>query len=96
MERVRISEATFPLKDGGTGVVAVFMYAGDADPRPILDDAIRSYTEGTDSYSTFIDARMNCPWARVVISGIDEMEQMDYSDFMVAWRREQKLDDLGI
>jgi hypothetical protein len=32
----------------------------------------------------------------VRISGIDEMEQMDYRDFMVAWRREQKLDDLGI
>ena len=96
MKDLRINEATFPLKDGGTGVVAVFIYGGDEDPKPILNDAIRKYTEGTDNYNIFMDSQMTCPWVRVVISGINEMEQMDYNDFIVAFKRDQKLDELGI
>jgi hypothetical protein len=96
MKDLRINESTFPLKNGGTGVVAVFIYAGDEDPKPILGDAIRKYTEGTTNYDIFMDAQMNCPWVRVVISGISDMEQMDYNDFIVGYRRDQKLKELGI
>jgi hypothetical protein len=96
MKDLRINQSTFPLKNGGTGVIAIFMYAGDEDPKPILEDAIRKYTEGTDNYDTFIDAQMNCPWVRVIISGISEMEQMNFNDFIVQWRRDQKLNELGI
>ena len=34
---LKINQSTFPLKDGSDGVIAVFMYSGESDPRGILD-----------------------------------------------------------
>jgi hypothetical protein len=57
-----INHSTFPLKDGSKGVLAVFIYAGDKDPRPILDWAVSEFTKDCDiPYITLIDAQMDCP-----------------------------------
>ena len=43
-----INRSTFPLKDGSNGVLAVFIYAGDKDPRKILDWAVKEFTKDCD------------------------------------------------
>ena len=94
---IRINEADFPLKDGGTGRIAIFMYAGDEDPRPILEAAIDKYTEGSNTpFITLADAGMNCPWVRVVVSDIDRMEETTLEEYMRTQNREERLKELGI
>lgn len=94
---LRINEADFPLKDGGFGRIAIFMYAGDEDPEPILKDAIKKYTEDADiPFITLMDAQMNCPWVRAIVSNIDEMEQMSFDEYMKIENRERKIKELGL
>lgn len=93
---IRINEADFPLKDGGTGRIAIFIYAGDEDPGPILEGAINKYTEGNTSFITLVDAGMNCPWVRVVVSDIDRMEETTLEEYMRIQNREDRLKELGI
>lgn len=94
---LRINEADFPLKDGGFGRIAIFMYAGDEDPKPILDDAIAKYTEGADiPFITLMDAQMNCPWVRAIVSNINEMDQMSFDEYMKIENRERKIKELGL
>jgi len=45
MSKVRISEAEYNLENGEKGKLAIFMYGGSGDPRPILDNAISSYVD---------------------------------------------------
>jgi len=90
-----INQATFPLKDGSRGVIAVFIYAGSNDPRPILDWACDEFTKDSDEpYITLIDAQMDCPWCRVIVSNPDQMEQMSFSDYMTILNRDRKLNEL--
>jgi len=57
------------------GVIAVFIYAGSSDPRPILDWACDEFTKDSDEpYITLIDAQLDCPWCRVIVSNPNQME----------------------
>ena len=96
MKDIRINESTFPLKDGGVGKIAVFIYTGSADPRYVLQGAVKQYVGDSDvPYWTFIDAQLNCPWMLTLISNIDEMKQMDYRrETMTQLFRNDRINDI--
>lgn len=74
MGKVRINHSTFTLKNGGKGAIAVLMYSGSGDPKIALDNAVREITEGI-GYFELIDAHLDNPWTRVVMTNINEMTQ---------------------
>lgn len=90
MSDIRINESTFPLKNGGTGKLAVFIYAGDGDPIAHLKCAIDKYVGDYKDYTELIDSQLNCPWVRVIISDINEMEQCSFEEFI----RDMRLDKI--
>lgn len=94
MSKVRINEAEYDLENGKKGKLAVFLYAGDEDPKPILDNAICHYVDGSNYYE-FIDAQLNNPWCRFVISNINDMKQYNFNDFMVKFTRREKIDKIN-
>lgn len=69
-----INEGVFELAGGGQGKVAVLIYTGSADPSPILDRAVSQYV-GNTGYNELIDANMDNPWMRVILSNINDMHQ---------------------
>lgn len=91
-----INESTFPLENGGVGKVAVFLYSGDLDPRPILEWAAKAYVDDSDiPYSLLVDAHMNCPWMLTLVSNINDMKQRDYhGETMGQIIRDDKLNEL--
>lgn len=77
MEKVRINYSRFNLKEGrGYGAIAVLMYSGDGDPKVALDNAVRKITEGI-GYFELIDAHLDNPWTRVIMTDINDMTQVD-------------------
>jgi len=77
MGKVIFQESIINLTQGRKGKVAMFMFAGDEDPVPKLDWAVSEYV-GHEGYMEFIDINMDNPWTRVVISGINDMEQVEF------------------
>jgi hypothetical protein len=71
---VRINHSTFSLKKGGEGAIVVLMYSGKGDPKIALDNAVLEITEGID-YFELIDAHLDNPWTRVVMTNINDMTQ---------------------
>jgi hypothetical protein len=71
MNDVIIQEA---LLSKGKVKVAVLIYTGSDDPVIHLDEAVSHYTKG-QLYNEFIDANMDNPWTRVIIRGINDMDQ---------------------
>lgn len=72
-----INEAEYALENGGKGKIAVFIYAGISDPKKVLDLAIHQYV-GNNGYNELIDANLDNPWMRVVLSNINNMKQEPY------------------
>lgn len=73
--KVKINYSTFPL-DGGVskGVIAVLMYSGNGDPKIALDNAVRGIT-GDIGYLELIDAHLDNPWMRVLITNTNQLDQ---------------------
>lgn len=102
---IRINESEFPLEDGTFGKIAVFMYSGSGDPRSHLGFAISKYTEDVNGvsckYIELIDSHLDNPWMRVVISGVNQMNQFEFDPdkhrmINISDERNSKLIDLGI
>jgi hypothetical protein len=94
-KNLTINEAEIELKDGKFGKLAVFMYAGDKDPRAMLDWAVNKYVDGSNvPYIELIDAQLNCPWVRVIVSNVNDMEQMEFGVYMKQLNRERKIDKI--
>ena len=74
IEGLRINEATYNLADGTNGKIAVFIYNGGADPKKVLDYAISIYVQD-NFYHELIDANLDNPWMRVILSDINNMKQ---------------------
>lgn len=91
---LRINEAEYPLENGKKGKIAVLIYTGSADPRPVLNSAIHSYVNGNPYYE-LIDAQMNNPWTRVILSNINDMKQENFDDYLLRKRRRDKLKKLN-
>lgn len=73
-----INEAEYNLKQGGNGTIAVFIYTGNGDPKQILDYAVHEYVE-KNGYHELIDANLDNPWMRVVVSDINNMKQEQFN-----------------
>lgn len=54
--------------------VGILIYTGEGDPVKHLNEAVHYYV-GTNGYNEFIDANMDNPWVRVIIKGINDMDQ---------------------
>lgn len=68
-----INEAKYDLGKGKKGKIAVLIYSGSGDPKPILDYAVNIYAN--DLYTELIDANLDNPWMRVILSDVNEMNQ---------------------
>jgi len=77
MGQVKIQESTTELTRNRKGKIAVLIYVGDDDPIAKLDWAVREYV-GNEGRSEFIDINMDNPWVRVVLSDINDMNQVDF------------------
>lgn len=93
MYDVTINESEYDLENGEKGKLAVFLYGGSGDPFVNLNMAISSYV-GDNSYYEFIDANMDNPWMRVIISDINNMKQYDFNIFIEKRIRLKKLKEL--
>lgn len=71
---LKINYANYDLPSGEKGKIAVFLYTGNSDPRPILDNAVSLYVQ-SNPYHELIDAHLDNPWMRVIISDINNMNQ---------------------
>ena len=62
-----------------------------------LQESIRKYTEDSDiPFTILMDAQMNCPWVRAIVSNINEMDQMSFDEYMKIENRERKIKELGL
>ena len=57
--------------------IGILMYIGSGDPVKHLNEAVRLYVKDK-GYNEFIDANMDNPWVRVIIKGINDMEQLPF------------------
>ena len=78
LKKVIISESEYKLENGGNGKIAVFIYTGSGNPEKVLDYAIHLYVE-TNAYHQFIDAHLDNPWTRVIMSDINGMKQEEFN-----------------
>ena len=74
---LKINEAEYDLPTGEKGKMAIFFYSGPADPQKMLDYAIREYV-GNNGYHELIDANLDNPWMRVIVSDINSLDQKDF------------------
>lgn len=72
-----INESSYKLENGQDAKLAVFIYTGNADPKPILDYAVKEYV-GENGYHELIDAHLDNPWTRVILSEINGMNQEEF------------------
>jgi hypothetical protein len=72
-----INEAEYDLPNNSKGKIAVFIYTGSADPKIALDYAVHTYV-GTNGFHELIDANLDNPWMRVIVSDINNMIQRQF------------------
>jgi hypothetical protein len=75
MKDIVIQQAEY---NGGKGKIGILMYVGSGDPVPHLDAAVHSYVRN-QSYNEYIDANMDNPWIRIIVKGINEMDQTPFN-----------------
>jgi len=91
MDGLSINESEYALEDGSMAKIAVFIYTGSADPGKILDWAIFKYTKGSERYHELMDANMDNPWMRVVMSDINNMKQQPFSNYLLSLERDKNI-----
>ncbi len=74
---MKINYSKTILKDGTEGIIVILMYSGLGDPKPALNDAVESLTKDNIAYFELIDAHLDNPWVRVLITDINNMTQID-------------------
>jgi hypothetical protein len=74
MKDIVFQQAETPNKDIKVGIL---IYTGDGDPVQHLDEAVDLYVRH-EGYNEFIDANMDNPWVRVIVKGINEMEEVSF------------------
>lgn len=57
--------------------IGILVYIGSGDPVKHLNEAVHLYVRN-EGYNEFIDANMDNPWTRVIIKGINDMEQVQF------------------
>lgn len=74
---VTICLSEYKLATAGVGKIAVFIYTGNENPKGILDSAVFEYVNG-NGYHELIDANLDNPWMRVILTDINNMYQEDF------------------
>ncbi|MEI6766363.1 MAG: hypothetical protein WCM76_12030 [Bacteroidota bacterium] len=75
---LKISEAEYDLPNNkGKGKIAVLMYNGGADPKKVLDFAVSVYVQN-NGFHELIDAHLDNPWMRVLLSDINNLTQRGF------------------
>ena len=69
-----INEQDFIYPDGSKGKIAVFIYLGSGDFKDELKRAILNYV-GDTPYHELIDANLDNPRMRVILTDINKMKQ---------------------
>ncbi len=78
-EDLIISESEYPLEGGEKkGKIAVFIYTGNLNPTIVLEEAVRLYSKGKECHR-LVDANLDNPWMRVVVSDINDMYQRPFN-----------------
>ena len=72
-EDLKIREVEFDLPNNNKGKIAVFLYSGELDPTKVLNWAVSKYV-GNNSYNELIDAGLDNPWMRIVLSDMNEVK----------------------
>ncbi|MEX2484174.1 MAG: hypothetical protein WED10_06435 [Brumimicrobium sp.] len=78
LSRVKLNHAEIKISETKTERLAIFMYNGNYDPKPILDRAVSIYVEA-NGYHQFIDIEKDNPWVRVIISDVNSIPQKDFN-----------------
>ena len=76
---LKINEAEYELPNKSVGKIAVLMYHGNGDPKKVLDYAVSVYVQN-EGYHELIDAHLDNPWTRVLLSDINSMKQEDFDE----------------
>ena len=95
IEGLKINEAETELENGKKGKIAVFLYTGKFDPKPILDYAVKQYVGNYQNYIELVDAQMDYPWVRVVISDVNDMKQENFNNYMLRKDRMRKIEKIN-
>ncbi len=77
MKDIKINLSEFKLNNEKKGILAVLMYCGKGDPKIALDNAVSSFVKNK-GYFELIDANLDNPWTRVVITNINDMKQDEF------------------
>jgi hypothetical protein len=77
MKDVKVNISSYQITHNRKAKIAVLMYVGDSDPRPILDEAVRAFVRNKGHHE-LIDANLDNPWMRVVLENINDMTQKDF------------------
>ncbi len=74
---LQIREVEFDLPNSNKGKIAVFLYSGELDPTKVLNWAVSRYV-GNNSYNELIDASLDNPWMRIVLSDMNEVKSVPF------------------
>ena len=77
IEGLTINESEYNLNNGKKGKIAVLIYNGAADPTKVLDYAVHQYVQQS-GYHELVDANLDNPWMRVILSDINDMPQHQF------------------
>lgn len=77
IDGVIISESIYDLEDGRKGKIAVLFYTGKSDPTKVLDYAVSLYVSN-NGFHQLIDANLDNPWMRVILSNINDLKQFPF------------------
>lgn len=81
MNDIEIFEQVLLEKDGE--VISKFAIIvgglGSSNPSEVINDAVLKYTNGVP-HNQFVDIKLNNPWTRVIISGINQLKLFDYNE----------------
>jgi hypothetical protein len=78
IEDLTINESVYDLSNGKKGKIAVLIYNGAGDPTKVLDYAVHQYVKD-HGYHELVDANLDNPWMRVILSDINNMSQHQFN-----------------
>lgn len=65
------------LKDDKKGCIVILTYHGTGDPQIALNHAVQEITKDV-CFCEFRDARLEIPWLRIIITGINDMDTEEF------------------
>ena len=79
MKDVEIFEREFEIDNKKVKIAILRGGLKSGNPTAALNEAVDEYV-GAQSYNEFVEAHLDNPWVRVVLSGIDELDFKSFED----------------